>query len=233
MIRYRNDTKLHKILSLLGSEVPITPRIKLSKKNVGLKVKDNLEKVLQSFAKVDIYDLLRTLESSGKYLLTYSEGLLLELRPDDVELSYESAEGYALAENEDTLVFIDAKRDRDLVTKGLMRDLARNLQQLRKERGYNTTDIIPSANIAGLEEEEILRHDHPEGIWRPRLRLQMEHGLDARHAQLHREGPDLPGLPPQPDDVLADVRVQRELRAADQPRRGRARQGLAAGQDAR
>jgi isoleucyl-tRNA synthetase len=78
------------------------------------------------------------------------------LRPDDVELSYESAEGYALAENEDTLVFIDAQRDRDLVTKGLMRDLARNLQQLRKERGYNTTDIIPSANIAGLEEEEIL-----------------------------------------------------------------------------
>ena len=157
VIRYRNDTKLHKILSLLGSEVPITPRIKLSKKNVGLKVKDNLEKVMQSFAKVDIYELLRTLESSGKYLLTYSEGLLLELRPDDVELSYESAEGYALAENEDTLVFIDAQRDRDLVTKGLMRDLARNLQQLRKERGYNTTDIIPSANIAGLEEEEILR----------------------------------------------------------------------------
>ena len=157
VIRYRNDTKLHKILSLLGSEVPITPRIKLSKKNVGLKVKDNLEKVMQSFAKVDIYDLLRTLESSGKYLLTYSEGLMLELRPDDVELSYESAEGYALAENEDTLVFIDAQRDRDLVTKGLMRDLARNLQQLRKERGYNTTDIIPSANIAGLEEEEILR----------------------------------------------------------------------------
>ena len=38
---------------------------------------------------------------------------------------------------------------------------------------------------------------------RPRLRVQVEHGLDARHAQLHRQGPDLPRLPPQPDDVLA------------------------------
>jgi isoleucyl-tRNA synthetase len=37
-----------------------------------------------------------------------------------------------------------------------MRDLARNLQQLRKERGYDTTDIISSAYISGLEEEEIL-----------------------------------------------------------------------------
>jgi isoleucyl-tRNA synthetase len=193
VIRYRNDTKLHKILSLLGSEVPITPRIKLSKKNVGLKVKDNLEKVMQSFAKVDIYELLRTLESSGKYLLTYSEGLLLELRPDDVELSYESAEGYALAENEDTLVFIDAQRDRDLVTKGLMRDLARNLQQLRKERGYNTTDIIPSANIAGLEEEEILRLQSMEEELKYLVRVTKivftkEHFIDVKYKMIELEG---------------------------------------------
>jgi isoleucyl-tRNA synthetase len=193
VIRYRNDTKLHKILSLLGSEVPITPRIKLSKKNVGLKVKDNLEKVMQSFAKVDIYELLRTLESSGKYLLTYSEGLLLELRPDDVELSYESAEGYALAENEDTLVFIDAQRDRDLVTKGLMRDLARNLQQLRKERGYNTTDIIPSANIAGLEEEEILRLQSMEEELKYLVRVTKivftkERFIDVKYKMIELEG---------------------------------------------
>jgi isoleucyl-tRNA synthetase len=156
VIRYKNDTKLRKLLSLLESEVPIIPRINLSKKNVGIKVKDKLEKVMQSFAKVDIYELLRTLEYSGKYLLTYDEGLLLEMSPDDVELSYIPAEGYALAENGDTMVFIDTRRDKDLVTKGLMRDLARNLQQLRKERGYDTTDIISSAYISGLEEEEIL-----------------------------------------------------------------------------
>jgi 1,4-alpha-glucan branching enzyme len=40
-------------------------------------------------------------------------------------------------------------------------------------------------------------------------------------------------VPPPRDDVLDGVRVQRELRAAAQPRRGRARQGLAARQDAR
>ena len=45
--------------------------------------------------------------------------------------------------------------------------------------------------------------------------------------------PDVPAVPPQRDHVLARLRVQRELRAADQPRRGRARQGLAGRQDAR
>ncbi len=68
---------------------------------------------------------------------------------------------------------------------------------------------------------------------RPRLRPEVEHGLDARLAGLHDQGADPPAVPPPPDDVLADVRVHRELRAADQPRRGRARQGVAAAQDAR
>ena len=40
-------------------------------------------------------------------------------------------------------------------------------------------------------------------------------------------------VPPRRDDVLAGLRLVGELRAAAQPRRGRARQGLAAAQDAR
>ena len=49
---------------------------------------------------------------------------------------------------------------------------------------------------------------------RPGLRLQVEHGLDARHAGLLPAGPDLPPLPPPRADVLADVRLQRELHPA-------------------
>src|SRR3954463_11530925 len=60
----------------------------------------------------------------------------------------------------------------------------------------------------------------------------MEHGLDARHAPVLPEGPDLPAVLAPHADVLADVRVQRELRAAALARRGRAREGLAAAEDA-
>ena len=68
---------------------------------------------------------------------------------------------------------------------------------------------------------------------RPRLRLQVEHGLDARHARVLPAGPDLPPLPPPRADVLDGLRVHGELRAAALARRGRARQGLADQQDAR
>src|SRR5207245_557757 len=67
---------------------------------------------------------------------------------------------------------------------------------------------------------------------RARLRLQVEHGLDARHAGLLPARSRLPQLPPPSADVRADVRVQRELHSAAVARRGRARQGLARRQDA-
>ena len=68
---------------------------------------------------------------------------------------------------------------------------------------------------------------------RTRLRLQVEPGLDARHPHLLPEGPGLPTLPPPHAHLLAHVCVQRELRPAAVARRGRARQAVAARQDAR
>ncbi len=41
----------------------------------------------------------------------------------------------------------------------------------------------------------------PTARGRARLRLQVEHGLDARHPALHLEGADLPAVPPPPADV--------------------------------
>ena len=63
---------------------------------------------------------------------------------------------------------------------------------------------------------------------RPRLRLQVEHGLDARHARVLRARPGPPPLPPRRAHLQPRLRLHRELRAAALARRGRARQGLAA-----
>ena len=154
-IQYQNDTYLHKLLSLLDTGVPITPKVRLSKKNIGQKARGDFEKVLMSFENVNPYQLLRMIDSSGAFMLTYENGRGVKLTLEDLELSYDPKPGFALAEKDGIAVIIDGKRDKELIALGVMRDIARNLQQLRKERGYNTTDIIPIAHIADLSEEEI------------------------------------------------------------------------------
>ncbi len=75
--------------------------------------------------------------------------------------------------------------------------------------------------------------DPADGRRRARLRPEVEHGLDARHPALHGEGAGAPQVPPPRHDLRDDLRLQRELRAADLARRGGARQGFAGVEDAR
>ena len=67
---------------------------------------------------------------------------------------------------------------------------------------------------------------------RPRLRHEVGHGLDARHAGVLPGGPDRPALPPPQAHLPQHVLLERELRAAAVARRGRARQALAHREDA-
>src|SRR2546428_592551 len=67
---------------------------------------------------------------------------------------------------------------------------------------------------------------------RARLRDEVGHGLDARHARLHGARAGSPEVPPRRADLPHGVRYQRELRPAPVTRRGRLREGVAARQDA-
>jgi len=89
------------------------------------------------------------------------EDLLLELtNVKTVEYiekapQYVSEEGWTSASESDTQVFLDVHRDQKLLGEGLMRDLARRVQALRKELGYVPTDILDAVHIAELDQETI------------------------------------------------------------------------------
>ena len=99
---------------------------------------------------------------------------------------------------------------------------AEPLRRPRESRG----DRIPAAT-EHADPRRASRVDHDRGgvhvlalgepadlrRW-PWLHLQMEHGVDERHAGVRPAGSDSPPLAPQPGHLFADVRLQRELRAA-------------------
>jgi isoleucyl-tRNA synthetase len=154
LVEIEAGSQLEKVASLLDSKMPISVTVELVRKNVAPRVKADIGKVAQAFEGADKLSLLNSLRS-GSYSLAY-DGKAVELTPADVEVSYKAAEGYSSSERDDLVVFISTTRDKGLIAKGLLRDLARQLQQLRKERQYNPTDILDAAFVAGLDDEEIV-----------------------------------------------------------------------------
>ena len=66
----------------------------------------------------------------------------LELEPEDILVESISKEGISGAEGNGMLVALDTELTRELIQEGLVRDLVRNVQELRKQSGLNIIDRI-------------------------------------------------------------------------------------------
>jgi isoleucyl-tRNA synthetase len=89
------------------------------------------------------------------------ESLLLELtNVKTVEYlvqvpGYVGGENWVFSQEGDITVFVSGQRDETLLGEGIMRDLARRVQALRKEMGFVPTDVLESVHIAELDAESM------------------------------------------------------------------------------
>ena len=89
------------------------------------------------------------------------EGLFLELinvKSADYMVQvpkYVGDENWVSSQEGDITVFVSGQRDETLLGEGIMRDLARRVQALRKELGFVPTDVLESVHIAELGVESI------------------------------------------------------------------------------
>ena len=107
----------------------------------------------------DVLRELRPLEGV-EALKAYSRGRPVKTANFDVPLSaFElittSRVGFEVAEKAGVFVALRKERDDKLLAEGLVRDVARRLQALRKESGYVPTALLGYAKIAGLEDEDL------------------------------------------------------------------------------
>jgi isoleucyl-tRNA synthetase len=66
---------------------------------------------------------------------------------------YASGAGWVSAVEGELTVIVSTERDDKLLGEGIMRDLARRVQALRKELGYVPTDVLDGVHIAELDSE--------------------------------------------------------------------------------
>jgi isoleucyl-tRNA synthetase len=121
------------------------------------RLKNDLNKAIEAFEKTNYNDLFAQLMSKNNFHLKYSSGEI-ELSKDDVEFTYNGKTPYIMVESvqENIIVFIDTTRSSELISMGLMKDIARNIQQLRKEKGFVPTEILSYAHISNLDPDDSL-----------------------------------------------------------------------------
>jgi len=153
IIELENQDGLPFFSEAIKSNLPLVPKVELDRKKIGPKVKQNVGKLIQKVSDTDPKKIVEGLQSG-----TFSfdlDGSTVTLDKDDFVLDFDAKQGYAVARREGIIVFISTTRNREMMARGLVKDLARRLQTLRKEIGYSPTDIIDTAYILDLDPESL------------------------------------------------------------------------------
>ncbi len=154
IIELQKSEGLELVSNLFQKGIPIIPKVELERKKIGPKAKQDMGRLLEKFSQTDPAMIVDNLLKSGAHTFDLGDNKI-ELLKEDFIVGYSEKEGFAMSNRDSLIVFISTTRNREMLAKGLIRDIARRLQVLRKERGYTPTDILESAYILGLDEESL------------------------------------------------------------------------------
>ena len=148
------ESGLEQILELKQLGLPVKGVVELERKRIGPKAKQHMGKLVSTFNETNPDEIISSLEKNSKYDFDI-DGEIISLDNEDFIIDFDASENFAVAKREDYTVIISTSRNKELMAKGLVKDIARRLQTLRKERGYTPTDVLDVASILELDEESL------------------------------------------------------------------------------
>ena len=150
-----NFEGLEQLIEMEKLGLPSVPKIELDRKKIGPKAKQNMGSLLQKFSETNPDKISSTLQKEQSFTFDIN-GTKISLEKDDFIIDFDTKEGFAVAKRDTFIVFISTERNSEMMARGLIKDLARRLQTLRKERGYKPTDILNKASILDLDSESLV-----------------------------------------------------------------------------
>ncbi|MDH3191736.1 MAG: isoleucine--tRNA ligase [Nitrosopumilus sp.] len=148
------ETGIEQLLELRSKEFPVKTLLDLERKRIGPKAKQHMGKLVSTFSETNPEEIILSLQKYSKYDFGIDDEKI-SLDRDDFVIDFDAKEGFAVSKRDKYVVFISTTRNKDMMARGLIKDIARRLQTLRKERGYNPTEILGVASILDLDEESL------------------------------------------------------------------------------
>ena len=154
IVETEQESGLEQILELKQLGLPVKPVVELERKKIGPKAKQHMGKLVTTFSETNPEEIILALQKEQKYDFKIDEEII-SLENEDFIVDFDASENFAMAKRDNYTVFISTLRNQEMMAKGLIKDVARRLQTLRKERGYNPTDILETASILDLDKESL------------------------------------------------------------------------------
>ncbi len=145
---------LEQILELKQLGLPLRAVVELERKRIGPKAKQHMGKLVNAFSETNKEEIITSLRKEGQYNYEI-DGEKISLDKEDFIIDFDASEEFAVSKRDNYIVFVSTSRNKEMMARGLIKDIARRLQTLRKERGYNPTDILSVASILDLDDESL------------------------------------------------------------------------------
>lgn len=153
-VELQNKSGLELLAEMESLKLPARPVIEMDRKKIGPKAKQHMGALLAAFANTKPEQIVESLHNQKSHVFDVgAEKITLDL--DDFIIGFDAKDGYAYSQRDSLIVFISTSRNREMMARGLVKDLARRLQTLRKEQGYNPTDVLSCAHVLDLDPESL------------------------------------------------------------------------------
>ena len=147
----RDELNVKELTFVEDEAALVTYRVVADGRQLGPKLGPRFPKVRAALAAMDAAAAVRRVHA-GAPVTVEVEGETVELAPEEIIVNTEPAEGLAVANDRGVTVAVDTVITPALQAEGLVRDLVRQVQTLRKEADYRLDERI-TVGLLGLDDD--------------------------------------------------------------------------------
>ena len=135
-----NVEKLDDLASAGSGLVDIS--IKANFRTLGAKFGGDVQAIAKVIAASDALALVSEIRTHGKFSLPYGDGAIAEVTEEDLVITETPRTGWAVASHSGESVALDLELTPELISKGIVREAIRAIQDARKSSGFDVSDRI-------------------------------------------------------------------------------------------
>jgi len=128
-------------LSSAGSGL-VDISIKANFRTLGAKFGGDVQAIAKVIASSDAPALVSEIRTRGKFSLPYGDGAIAEISEEDLVITETPRSGWAVASHSGESVALDLSLTPELISKGIVREAIRAIQDARKASGFDVSDRI-------------------------------------------------------------------------------------------